>query len=150
MLTEPTEQEDQWIGRWLALINKMPAPLLLMTDADATDTPVLVVLAGAGPRKAHHTRWINRFSAHLDALPDGDGWLLANVDGWHFGKGDPTITSSSSYGVNGACSSNSDDYAAHYVESVMVPYGAIPDGYQCLAELNSDKGTREAHLINKG
>lgn len=149
MNSEPTEQEETWIEQWLSLIDKLPVSLMLMIDSDASDAPVVVLLPEEDRKTASHTRWINRMTRHLDSLPEGDGWLLANTEGWHFGKGDPTVTSSSSYGVYGACSRSSDDYASHYVESVDVDYGSIPDDYQRLAELHSDAGSRNARLISK-
>jgi len=148
MYPELSEQEDQWVAQWLVLIDAVPAPLLLMVDADAADTPVVAMLPEAARKEARHTRWINRFRKHLNAMPEGEGWLLANGEGWHFGKGHPTVISSPGYGSQGACSANTDDYDAHYVQSVMLPYGAVPNGYQQLAIFDSDQGSRQPTLIS--
>ncbi|WP_166256335.1 hypothetical protein [Marinobacter salicampi] len=151
MKTELTEAEEQWIDEWLTLINKMPQPLMLMIDAESADGSVGVYLPpGDANRKAAHTRWINRINGHLGQFPEGDGWLLSNVDGWHFGKGNPTVVSSPSYGVNGACSSHSDDYEDHYCQSVMIPYGQVPQGYEWLSDLDSNLGSRDTKLIISG
>jgi len=143
-----SEREEVWVSEWLAMIIKLPAPLLLMVDADAADDPVVAVLPTGAKKQAQHTRWINRFRRHLEAFPEGEGWLLANGDGWHFGKGKPTVTSSAGYGAYGARSHNSDDYEAHYLQSVMLPCGSVPDGYEVLAVFSSDQGTRQASLIH--
>lgn len=150
MDTELTEAEEQWISQWLSLVNKMPQPLMLMIDAESADGSVGVYLPDNAEQKPSHSRWINRMNRHLGQFPDGDVWLLPNVDGWHFGKGNPTVVSSPSYGVHGACSSHSDNYAAHYRQSVMVPYGQVPGGYEWLNYLDSNQGSRDTKLITSG
>ena len=147
MRTELTEVEEQWISQWRSLIDKTPSPLVLMIDEESAGGAVGVYLPDRAQKKLAHMRWINRMNRHLEQFPSGDCWLLQNVDGWHFGKGDPAIFSQASYGTQGACGSYSDNYAEHYHESVSVACGQVPNGYELLGHLDSEQGSRDTTLI---
>jgi hypothetical protein len=149
MGTYVTVQEEDWLGEWLYLVNKMPAPLMMMIDADASDCSVVVVLHESHSLQPEHTRWISLMNAHLNGVPGTEAWLRTNPDGWHFGKGRPTVTTSTSYGANGACASSSDDYKDHYIQSVMMPFCSVPAEYQIVGVLDSEQGDTKAVLVTR-
>lgn len=144
-----TAAEENWVTKWSKLASKVPEPLLLMVDEASSTGDIEVFLPESVEVEARHSRWVERLRKHLENFPKGDAWLLSNVDGWHFGKGTVTVVSRSSYGPNGACSSHSDDYSDHYLRSLPIDYGSVPEGYQCMTVLPSNQGAREALLVTR-
>lgn len=141
--------ESKWVKRWATLVDSIPEPLQLLIPEASADGSVEVYKPEGHGRDVRHTRWMNRLRRHLESFPEGDAWLLPNTDGWHFGKGTPTVTSSSSYGAGGACSSHSDDLSEHYLVTIPIDHGEAPDGFESVCVLPSHHGLLNFNFVNR-
>lgn len=142
-LDEMTEQESKWVTKWEKLVEKKPEPLILIIDANSSEGNVDVYLPTGSEENNVHGRWIRNIKKHLKDFPDGEGWLLSNIDGWHFGKGIPTVKSGTTYGPWGATGSHSDDFWDHYIHTLDVDYGEVPEDWTFIGSLPSQQGNLE-------
>lgn len=125
---ELSEIEKEWLWRFEKLTDKLPRGLSLVINRDSSCGDVEVFTEAEQVFSRSHKIWINKFKKLLLEMPKTSKfWVLSNIDGLHVGKGYPTAISKSSYGVNGACSSYSDDFHAFYHTTVHVEYREVDE-----------------------
>lgn len=143
-MDELTEIELHWLGEFKRHMAKKPRALSLKIDT-LKDYGYVEVFAPAGKQfTPAQARWNATLEKLVSAFPDTPKfWLLSNIDGWHVGKGYPTITSGTGITPSGAMGTYSDNYHEHYVETFDVEFGELTDEerYECESlEIKSSRG----------
>lgn len=111
---ELTEEEDKWARTLNRILNRRGASLSVYIDLES-DGEILITSESEFDKKA--LRWLNGLRKHLaDLSLSEDTWLLANIDGWHIGKGRPKVYSYTTVGPYGAMGGHYDTFSKQYVE----------------------------------
>lgn len=147
-----TENESDWLDRFIRVMKKKPQALCLKIDSQSCSGNVEVFSETGKKFAKPQLSWIQDVQSMLADFPNSPQfWLLSNIDGLNVGKGQPTFFSSTTVGTGGATGSLADNFSSHYIYQIDVDYCDISEEEreECESvEFNTNLGSLKILNIN--